>query len=53
MPKTYIIPNIYIFVIIALDEKSVLVAVQFSIQNIYKSCDLGRGVWRSDVGVSQ
>ena len=30
--------NIYIFIAIALDETSILVAVQFSMQNIYESC---------------
>ena len=32
--------NIYTFIAIALDETSILVAVYFSIQNIYQSCDL-------------
>ena len=41
--------NIYIFIVIALDETSILVAVQLSIQNIYESCDLGRAFWRSNV----
>ena len=35
---------IYIFIVIALDETSILVAVQFSMQNIYESCDLGRAL---------
>ena len=45
--------NIYIFIVIALDETSILVAVQFSMQNIYQSCDLGRALWRSNVDVHQ
>ena len=49
----YIFLNIYIFVLIAVVEISVLVACQFSMQTIYKSYDLGRDVWRSDIGVSQ
>ena len=44
---------IYIFIVIALDEASILVAVHFSMQNIYKSCDLGRALWRSNVDVHQ
>ena len=43
--------NIYIFIVIALDETSVLVTVQFSMQNIYKSCDIGRTLWQSNDGV--
>ena len=45
--------NIYIFIVIAVDETSILVAVQFSMQNIYESCDLGRDLWRSNVDVLQ
>ena len=30
--------NIYNFIVIALDEPSILIAVQFSIRNIYKAC---------------
>ena len=45
--------NIYIFIVIALDETSILVTVQFSMQNIYESCDLGRALWRSNVDVHQ
>ena len=45
--------NIYIFIAIVLDETSPLVAVYFSMQNIYKSCDLIRAVRRSNVDVSQ
>ena len=45
--------NICIFIVIALDETSILVAVQFSMQNIYESCDLGRTLWRSNVDVHQ
>ena len=47
------IPYIYIFIVIAVDETSILVAVQFPMQNIYESCDLGRAVWRSNVDVNQ
>ena len=35
--------NIYIFIAIALDETSI-VAVYFSMQNIYQACDLGRAL---------
>ena len=45
----HLTPNIYIFIVIALDETSILVAVQFSMQNIYESCDLGRAFWQSNV----
>ena len=45
--------NIYIFIAIALDESSILVAVHFSMTIIYQSCDLGRAVGRSNVDVSQ
>ena len=45
--------NIYIFIAIAFDKTSSLVAVYFSTQNIYQSCDLVRAVRRSDVDVSQ
>ena len=34
----------YIFIVIALDETIIRVAVQFSMQNIYESCDLGRAL---------
>ena len=44
--------NIYVFIVIVLDETSILVAVQGSMQNIYESCDLGRAVWRSNVDVN-
>ena len=37
---------IYIFIAIALDETSILVAVYFSMQNNNQSCDLGRSLWR-------
>ena len=46
-------PNIYIFIAIALDETIILVAVYFSMQNIYQSGDLVRAVGRSNVDVSQ
>ena len=42
--------NIYIFIAIALDETSVLVALHFSMQNIYQSCDLGHTLGWSNVG---
>ena len=42
-----------IFTVIAFDETSILVAVQFSMQNIFVSCDLGRALWRSNVDVHQ
>ena len=45
--------NIYIFIVIALNEASILVAVQFSMQNIYELRDLGRTFWRSNVDVLQ
>ena len=48
---SYILWNI--FIVIALDETSILLAVQLSMQNIYESCDLGRALWRSNVDVHQ
>ena len=42
-----------IFIAIALDETSILVAVHFSIKNIYQLCDRGRTMMWSNVGVSQ
>ena len=45
--------NIYIFIAIALDETSILVALHFSMQNIYQSWDLGHAMGRSNVNVSQ
>ena len=44
---------IYIFITIPLDETSILVAVYFSMKNIYQSCDRDRAVGRSNVDVSQ
>ena len=44
---------IHIFIAIALDETSILVALHFSMQNIYQSCDLGHAVGRSNINVSQ
>ena len=44
---------IYIFIAIALDETCILVAVYFSMQNIYQSCDVGRALGHSNVNVSQ
>ena len=43
--------NIYTFIAIALDETSILVALHFSMQNIYQLCDLGHTVGRSNVNV--
>ena len=41
----HICTEIYLhFIAIALDETSILVAVYFSVQNIYQSCDLGRAL---------
>ena len=45
--------NIYIFIAIALDETSILVALHFSVLNIYQSYDLGHAVRRGNVNVSQ
>ena len=44
---------IYIFIAIALDGTSIIVALYFSMQSIYQSCDLGHAVGRSNVNVSQ
>ena len=49
----FCIKEIYIFIAIALDETSILVAVHFLMQNIHQSCDLGRALGRSNVHVSQ
>ena len=48
-----LIINIYIFIAVALDETSILVALYFSMQNIYQSWDLGHAMGRSNVNVSQ
>ena len=45
--------NINIFIAIALGETSILVALHFSMQNIYQSCDLGHAVGRSNFNFSQ
>ena len=45
--------NINNFIAIALDETNILVAVHFSMKNIYSLCDIGRAVGRSKVDVSQ
>ena len=50
--KLYFI-NTYIFIAIAFDETSILVAVHFSMQNIYQSCDLDRALGRSNVHARQ
>ena len=39
--KSRVFLNIYIFISIALNETSILVAVHFSMKNNYQSCDLG------------
>ena len=52
-PKGLATTNIYIVIAIALDETSIRVAVYFSMQNIYQSCDLVRAVRRNNVYVSQ
>ena len=52
-PRATIMPNIYIFIAIALDETSILVALHFLMQNIYQSCDLGHAVGQSNDSVSQ
>ena len=41
------------FIAIAWDETNILVAVHFSMKNIYQLCDRGRAVMWSNVGVSQ
>ena len=40
-------------IVFALDETSILVAVQFSMQNIYESYDLDRALWQRKVDVHQ
>ena len=42
-----------VFIAIAWDETSILVAVHFSMKNIYQLCDRGRAVMWSNVVVSQ
>ena len=42
-----------VFIAITLDETSILVAVHFLMKNIYQSCDRGRAVRWSNVGVRQ
>ena len=42
-----------IFIAIACKESSILVAVHFSMTNIYQSYDLGRAVGRGNVDISQ
>ena len=42
-----------IFIAIVWDETSILVAVHFSMKNIYQLCDRGRAVMWNNVGVSQ
>ena len=45
--------NIYIFIAFALDESVILNVLQFTMQNIYWSCDLGRAIGRGNVNASQ
>ena len=45
--------ELVIFIAIAWDETTILVAVHFSMKNIYQLCDRGRTVMWSNVGVSQ
>ena len=40
---------LYIFIAVVLDKTSILVAVYFSMLNIYQSCDLRRALGRSNV----
>ena len=42
-----------VFIAIAWDENNILVAVHFSMKNIYQLCSRGRAVMWSNVGVSQ
>ena len=40
--------NIYILIALALDESIILDVLQFPMQKIYQSCDLGRAIgWRN------
>ena len=41
------------FIAIAWDETSILIAVHFSMKNIYQLCVRGRAVMWNNVGVSQ
>ena len=38
---------------LALDESIILDVLQFPVQNIYQSCDLGRAIGRRNVNASQ
>ena len=40
-------------VCVCVHETTILVAIHFSMKNIYQLCDLGRAVMWSNVGVSQ
>ena len=53
LASSTVVLYIYIFIAIACDETSILVAVHFSMKNIYQSCDLGLAVERNNVDVSQ
>ena len=37
--------NIYIFVVVILDEAVIVVTVHFSMNNMKESCDLSRELW--------
>ena len=52
LQKLLIFLYIYMFIAIALDENSVLVALHSSMQNIYQSRDLGHAVERSNVNLT-
>ena len=45
--------ELVVFIEIAWDETTILVAIHFSMKNIYQLCDQGRAVMWSNVGVSQ
>ena len=45
--------NIYIFIAFALYESVILNVLQFPMQNIYQSCDIGRVIGGSNVNTSQ
>ena len=47
------VSNIYIFIAFPLDESVIIDVLQFMMKNIYKSCDLGRAIGRTNVNASQ
>ena len=51
--KCVSIIDIYIFIALALDESIILDVLQFPMQNIYQSCDLGHAIGRRNVNASQ